>query len=61
MHSLGSGRELDTVSIAQYLYTSCISVGKHSNEYAFRLHLFRAPLICYLSSVLLPYLFHFLP
>lgn len=62
MHSLGSDREFDTVSTAQYLYTSCISVGKHSNQYAFRVRLSRASLICYLlSSVLLPYLFHFLP
>lgn len=58
MHSLGSGRALDTVSTAQYLYASCISVG---NQHAFRLHLSMASLICYLSSALLPYLFHLLP
>lgn len=43
MHSLGSSRGLDTVSTAQYLHTSCISVGKHPNQYASRLHLSRDP------------------
>lgn len=49
MHSLGSGRELDTVSTAQYLCTSCICAGKRSNQYAFRLHLSRASLVCHLA------------